>query len=45
MNKLKTFRSQFKHELVRFMESSDKPASDVARTGHRVRLRQPDYLG
>ena len=31
MNKRKIFTSQFKHEAVRLMESSEKPASDVAR--------------
>ena len=31
MRKRKTYTSQFKREAVRLMESSDKPASDVAR--------------
>ena len=31
MKKRKTYTSQFKREAVRLMESSDKPASDVAR--------------
>jgi transposase len=31
MNKRKVYTSQFKREAVRLMESSDKPASDVAR--------------
>jgi transposase len=31
MNKRKQYTSQFKREAVRLMESSDKPASDVAR--------------
>jgi transposase len=31
MNKRKQYTAQFKREAVRLMESSDKPASDVAR--------------
>ena len=31
MKKRKVFTSQFKHEAVRLMESSAKPASEVAR--------------
>jgi len=31
MRKRKTYTSQFKREAVRLMESSEKPASDVAR--------------
>ena len=31
MNKRKTYTSQFKREAVRLMESSEKPAADVAR--------------
>jgi len=31
MRKRKTYTSQFKREAVRLMESSDNPASDVAR--------------
>ena len=31
MRKRKTYTSQFKREPVRLMESSDKPASDIAR--------------
>ncbi len=31
MKKRKVYTSQFKHEAVRLMESSDQPAADVAR--------------
>ena len=31
MRKRKTYTSQFKREAVRLMESSEKPASDIAR--------------
>ena len=31
MRKRKTYTSQFKREVVRLMESSEKPSSDVAR--------------